>query len=153
IILSFPGANPLPAPICFILKPPATKENLCMAEPNTNPKPEIGPKPGCGQVSRRSFLRSSALALSGVAAVAAALEPLRDINDPLTLQRFFQKHYKQMTPQDMEKVLARISAEVEKQYKIRPHVKDYKPLDGVEFVYCLNLTRCIGCRKCVHACV
>ena len=26
-------------------------------------------------------------------------------------------------------------------------------MDGVEFVYCLNLTRCIGCRKCVHACV
>src|SRR5436190_4357652 len=104
-------------------------------------------------VTRRSFLRSSALALSGIAAVAAALEPLRDINDPLTLKRFFQKHYKQMTPEDMEKVLARISAEVYEQYKIRPHVKDYKPMDGVEFVYCLNLTRCIGCRKCVHACV
>src|SRR4051812_31086487 len=94
-------------------------------------------------VSRRSFLRSSALALSGVAAIAAALEPLRDINDPVTLKNFFQKHYKEMTPQDMEKVLARISAEVEKQYQIRPHIKDYKPMDGVEFVYCLNLTRCI----------
>jgi molybdopterin-containing oxidoreductase family iron-sulfur binding subunit len=32
-------------------------------------------------------------------------------------------------------------------------VRDLKPMDGVEFVYCLNLTRCIGCRKCVHACV
>jgi molybdopterin-containing oxidoreductase family iron-sulfur binding subunit len=53
----------------------------------------------------------------------------------------------------MEKVLARITREVERQYQIRPHVKDYKPMDGVEFVYCLNLTRCIGCRKCVHACV
>jgi molybdopterin-containing oxidoreductase family iron-sulfur binding subunit len=52
----------------------------------------------------------------------------------------------------METILARIADEVEKQYKIRPHVKDYKPMDGVEFVYCLNLTRCIGCRKCVHAC-
>ena len=26
-------------------------------------------------------------------------------------------------------------------------------MDGVEFVYALNLSRCIGCRKCVHACV
>jgi len=26
-------------------------------------------------------------------------------------------------------------------------------MDGVQFVYALNLTRCIGCRKCVHACV
>ena len=104
-------------------------------------------------INRRSFLRSSALAISGIAAIAAALEPLRDINDPLTLKNFFQKHYKELTPQEMEAILARIADEVEKQYKIRPHVKDYKPMDGVEFVYCLNLTRCIGCRKCVHACV
>ena len=53
----------------------------------------------------------------------------------------------------MQKVLDRIAREVEKQYAIRPQVKDYKPMDGAEFVYCLNLTRCIGCRKCVHACV
>jgi Fe-S-cluster-containing dehydrogenase component len=50
-------------------------------------------------------------------------------------------------------VLERIAREVERQYHLRPHVRDYKPMDGVEFVYCLNLTRCIGCRKCVHACV
>src|ERR1043165_1333338 len=101
-------------------------------------------------MNRRSFLRTSALAISGVAAIAAALEPLRDLNDYTSFQKFFQKHYKQLTPQDMDKICARIATEVEKQYKIRPHVKDYKPMDGVEFVYCLNLTRCIGCRKCVH---
>ncbi len=53
----------------------------------------------------------------------------------------------------MARVLKRIENEVERQYGIRPHVRDLKPMDGVEFVYCLNLTRCIGCRKCVHACV
>ena len=64
-----------------------------------------------------------------------------------------QKYYKEMTPEDMAKVIKRIENEMEKQYGIRPHVRDLKPMDGVEFVYCLNLTRCIGCRKCVHACV
>src|SRR5262245_30756292 len=93
--------------------------------------------PSGADINRRSFLRTSALAISGVAAIAAALEPLRDINDPLTLKNFFQKHYKELTPEEMEKVLARIADEVEKQYKIRPHVKDYKPMDGVEFIYCL----------------
>jgi molybdopterin-containing oxidoreductase family iron-sulfur binding subunit len=53
----------------------------------------------------------------------------------------------------MAKVLKRIENEVEKQYGIRPQVRDLRPMDGVEFVYALNLTRCIGCRKCVHACV
>jgi ferredoxin len=56
-------------------------------------------------------------------------------------------------PEEMDRVLKRIAAEVEKQYGVRPHVRDLKPMDGVEFVYALNLTRCIGCRKCVHACV
>ena len=76
-----------------------------------------------------------------------------DMNDFPSAEQFMQKYYKEMTPADMEKVLKRIEDEVEKQYGLRPHVRDYKPMDGVEFVYALNLTRCIGCRKCVHACV
>ena len=36
---------------------------------------------------------------------------------------------------------------------MRPIIRDLKPLDGVEFGYALNLTRCIGCRKCAHACL
>ncbi|HEY6168989.1 MAG TPA: 4Fe-4S ferredoxin, partial [Verrucomicrobiae bacterium] len=104
-------------------------------------------------MNRRSFLRTSAVLTSGLAALAASLKPLMEMEDFPTAERFMQKYYKEMTSADMEKVLKRISDEVEKQYGLRPHVRDYKPLDGVEFVYCLNLTRCIGCRKCVHACV
>lgn len=104
-------------------------------------------------VTRRSFLRSSAVVASGVAALAASLAPLRELADYTSFDEFMQKHYKEMTPGEMKNVLERISTEVERQYQVRPHLKDYKPMDGVEFVYCLNLTRCIGCRKCVHACV
>ena len=103
-------------------------------------------------VTRRSFLRGT-VALSGVAALAAALAPLRRLDDFTTVERFMQKYYKELTPDEMAKVLARITSEVEREYGIRPHVRDLKPMDGVEFVYALNLTRCIGCRKCVHACV
>ena len=104
-------------------------------------------------MSRRSFLRTSSVLASGIAALAASLAPLRELTDYTSAEQFMQKHYKEMTPKDMEKVLERITREVERQYQVRPHVRDYKPMDGVEFVYCLNLTRCIGCRKCVHACV
>jgi len=65
-------------------------------------------------ISRRSFLRTSAVLSAGVAAVAAGLAPLR---------------------------------------KLGQFSSVYKPMNGVEFVYALNLTRCVGCRKCVHACV
>jgi molybdopterin-containing oxidoreductase family iron-sulfur binding subunit len=49
--------------------------------------------------------------------------------------------------------MAAIADQVEREHGIRPHLRDLKPMDGVEFGYALNLTRCIGCRKCAHACL
>ncbi len=103
-------------------------------------------------MSRRNFLRGAA-AFGGLTALAASLAPLRQLEDFSSSEEFLQKYYKELTPDDMTKVISRIEREVQKEYGIRPHVRDLKPMDGVEFVYCLNLTRCIGCRKCVHACV
>jgi molybdopterin-containing oxidoreductase family iron-sulfur binding subunit len=105
------------------------------------------------RMNRRSFLRKSTVLASGIAALAASLAPLRELKDFTSTEEFLQKHYKELTPEEMTQVLARIEREVERQYGLRPHVRDLKPMDGVEFVYALNLTRCIGCRKCVHACV
>ena len=104
-------------------------------------------------MNRRSFLRTSAAAASGLAALAASLSPLRELHKFTSTEEFLQKYYRELTPEEMANVLKRIEREVEAQYGIRPHVRDLKPMDGVEFVYCHNLTRCIGCRKCVHACV
>lgn len=110
---------------------------------------------GPHMTSRRSFLRGGLAALGGVSALAAALSPLKDLDldDFGSMEKMLQKHYQEMNPAEMKAALARIEMEVEKRYKIRPHVKDFKPMDGVEFVYALNLSRCVGCRKCVHACV
>ena len=104
-------------------------------------------------VDRRSFLRSGLVAASGLAALAAALSPLRELHNFTTTEQWLQKYYKELTPDEMERVLQRIAAEVKRDYGVTARVRDLKPMDGVEFVYALNLTRCIGCRKCVHACV
>ena len=47
----------------------------------------------------------------------------------------------------------RIRGEVEKRWAIEPNLRDVRAREGVEFVYALNLSRCVGCRMCVHACV
>ncbi len=106
-------------------------------------------------ITRRSFLRRGTATAGGLAALAASLSPLRDLesDDKPTVEKFLQKHYKEMSAEDMESALERIRNEVERRYEVRPDIRDIKPMDGVEFVYALNLTRCIGCRKCVHACV
>ncbi len=106
-------------------------------------------------LNRRSFLRVGAAALGGMAALAAALSPLRDLDASgvANLEQFLQKHYKAMSPAELEAALERIRAKVEERFGVRPHLRDLKPMEGVEFAYALNLSRCIGCRKCVHACV
>jgi len=48
-------------------------------------------------------------------------------------------------------------AELERKYK-REHSKEIKvsdagPIPGVHFAYALDISRCIGCRRCVYACV
>jgi len=126
---------------------------------------EPGEQDGCGcgtrsyttrpGMTRRSFLRRGTAATGAVAAIAASLSPLRELTDTddFSVAKFIQKHYKEMDGKEMASALTRISNEVEKRYDVRPNIRDIKPMDGVEFVYALNLTRCIGCRKCVHACV
>ena len=126
---------------------------------STSDNSTAGQTTGSGDhtLNRRSFLRRGGAAVAGMAAPAASLKPLSDPElDPGdfgSIQKFLQKHYKEMSPEDMEKALDRIRADVEKRYGFRPEIRDIKPMDGVEFVYALNLSRCIGCRKCVHACV
>jgi Fe-S-cluster-containing dehydrogenase component len=119
-------------------------ENRAHEDPNS---------PGARRMNRRSFLRKSAFAASGMAALVAGLAPLRELDEFPSVGAFLRKHYTELTPEDMALVLERVENEVERQYGLRPHVRDLKPMDGVEFAFALNLTRCIGCRKCVQACV
>lgn len=105
------------------------------------------------RMSRRDFLKKTPVAVAWVAALAGALSPLRKLTDDIDVEEFLQQHYKELSPEDMERVLARITDEVEREYKVRPQLRDVTPMDGVQFAMALNLTRCVGCRKCVHACV
>ena len=106
-------------------------------------------------MTRRGFLYQGLAVLTGISAVAAAASPLRhlDPDDIPSLEEFLQKHYKEMTPEDKEQVFERIREAVAKRHGVQPQLTDPPPLDGVEFVYGLNITRCVGCRRCVHACV
>ena len=81
------------------------------------PDPNLNPDPARADaaVTRRSFLRTSAVLTTGLAALAASLKPLLEMNDFPTAERFLQKYYKELTPDDMAKVIKRIENEVEHQ--------------------------------------
>ncbi len=106
-----------------------------------------------GGISRRDFVTGAAVTLASATAGAAALSPLMDAEEIPTAEEFLQKHYRELSKADKKEIFQRIEDEVAKEYGVRATVDDPQPLDGVEFAYVLNIGRCIGCRRCVYACM
>ena len=105
------------------------------------------------EVSRRGFILGGVATAAGAAATAAALAPLRHLKDRPSVEELLQSYFRELGPEDKEAVLERIRRQVEQRYGVRPNLTDPRPMDGVEFMYALSIGRCVGCRRCVHACV
>jgi len=97
-------------------------------------------------LDRRTFLKGVALGLAGTAL------PLNKA-DASFWESFFQKHFKEMNDAEIKQVLGRLEREYEEKYKKVIKVGNQKAMPGVIFGYGLDLSRCIGCRRCVYACV
>lgn len=121
-------------------------------QPESNGKP--GPSGAAGDpFGRRIFLKTGLGTMAGLAAAAGVLEPLRDLRDAPTLDQFLQRHYTRLTPEMMDEVLKRVEDEIAREYDAEVRVGDYKPRDGVEFAFALNVSRCVGSRRCLTACM
>jgi Fe-S-cluster-containing dehydrogenase component len=99
------------------------------------------------QLSRRGFVKL-------LSAITAGTIAMPDPAAAFDLDAFLQRHFKELTDHDKRKILDRLEAEYRKKYDrddITIGATDAIP--GVRFGYALNLAKCIGCRKCVHACV
>lgn len=123
--------------------------------PEILPQEETTYHQGGPGLSRRSFLRNGIGIVGGMSAFVAALKPLMDLDpgDFDSVEGMVQKHYKEMDEAEMLTALERIRESVAARFGVDAVVSDVRPREGVEFVYALNLSRCVGCRKCVHACV
>jgi molybdopterin-containing oxidoreductase family iron-sulfur binding subunit len=102
-------------------------------------------------VTRRTALKVAGATLGG-AAFATALAPLTEWTKDLSVDEFLQKHYKELSPEEMAKVLARCEEEAHRRFGKKVRIRDLPPIEGVTFGYALNLSVCIGCRKCAEAC-
>ena len=117
---------------------------------NNSPLDNLGED---GEVSRRNFIKGGALALAGLAATGAALSPLLDAEEVPSAEELLQKHYKRLSDDDKKAIFARLQAQVKRDYDRQVTIIDPPPKEGTEFGYVLNIGRCIGCRKCVYACM
>ncbi len=96
---------------------------------------------GVSHVARRHFLRSAA----GVAA-AAALPACR-------VEELLGRNYRELSKEDLARNIQRLEAKYSARYGKHLRVGNEPPLPGTNFGYGLDLSRCIGCRRCVYACV
>jgi Fe-S-cluster-containing dehydrogenase component len=96
----------------------------------------------CCDPARREFLKMAAGA--GAAAALTACD----------VEGALRRHFKELSPEEVRRLLAKI----ERDHARRFGQKDWKatamaPRPGEEFGYGLDLSRCIGCRRCVYGCV
>ncbi len=101
--------------------------------------------------TRRNLLKAAGATL-GAAAFATAIAPLTAWKPAESIDEFLQKHYKEMTPTELAAILARLTQQTKEQYGVDVHIDAPPPIEGVQFGYALNLSICVGCRRCAEAC-
>jgi len=63
------------------------------------------------------------------------------------------RRLKEVSPARLKELLAGMERQYSAKYGKPVTVSGAQAIPGVEFAYALDLSRCIGCRRCVHACV
>jgi len=97
-------------------------------------------------LTRRKFL-------TGLAAGAVTLSlPITKANASLW-EEYFRQHFKRLDKEELQEILRNMERELSEQYGKKVTVKATPPMENVKFGYALDLSRCIGCRKCIYACV
>ncbi len=102
-------------------------------------------------ISRRTVLKAAGATL-GAAAFAKALAPLTEWTDDLSVDEFLQKHYRELNAEQLATGMKRIEDDTKENYGADVTVEDVRPQKGVKFGYALNLSVCVGCRRCAEAC-
>jgi molybdopterin-containing oxidoreductase family iron-sulfur binding subunit len=94
-------------------------------------------------LDRRDFLTALGVAAAGY--LVGCSQEAREA--------FFRQRFLELTPSELDLRLKRIREEHAAHYGKTVDVSAAPALPGVVFGYALDLSRCIGCRRCVYACV
>ncbi len=96
-------------------------------------------------LSRRGFLKKLPVATVGALAIAGCSS--QDIEE------FFQRNFRTLSKSEIDDVIRNLEKKYTAKYGKEFKVSAKEALDGTEFGYGLDLSRCVGCRRCVYSCV
>ena len=106
--------------------------------------------------TRRDFLRKagtySMASLSGAGMLMTVPKQAKATAN-VTWAEHFQKNYRLMTDDEKQEAIDRLEKRYSEEFGKAVKVDGSLAIDGVLFGYALNIQKCIGCRRCVKACV
>lgn len=100
--------------------------------------------------SRRDFLKTGAASIMGAAALMTMSD---DAKANIEWAEHFQGNYRLMTDEEKAEARARLEKRYSEEYGKAVVVDGTPAKEGVLLGYALNIRKCIGCRRCVKACV
>lgn len=95
-------------------------------------------------IERREFLRGMTAAASAIA--------LAGCGDRPALEGFLGRNFRELPPMEVSALLARLEGELGRKFDRKVRVENTPAAPGVQFAMGLDLSRCVGCRRCVYAC-
>jgi len=98
--------------------------------------------------TRREFIRNLSLTtLTGLSL------PLLSSCTKEEAEDFLQKHFREMTEEEKKRVIAKLEQRYLQKYGRKFQISTKEAVPDTFWGYGLELSRCIGCRRCVYACV
>jgi Fe-S-cluster-containing dehydrogenase component len=97
------------------------------------------------KLNRRSFLKTAAVASSAAVFSACISKEARE--------EFLQREFKSMSKDEIAQVLQRLEKKYTREFGREFSVSAKEAIPQTFFGYALDISTCIGCRKCVYACV
>jgi molybdopterin-containing oxidoreductase family iron-sulfur binding subunit len=94
--------------------------------------------------TRRGFFKAAG-GLMATAMLASCSEEVREA--------FFKQHFTELKGEELANRLAALEASYRSKLGAEVRVGAEPAMEGVLFGYALDLSRCVGCRRCVYACV
>jgi len=95
--------------------------------------------------SRRSFLKTLSLATFSALALSGC--------NMKSLDEFLQLNFKILSKKEKDDIIKNLETKYKEKYRKEFHVSAKPAIEGILFGYALDLSRCVGCRRCVYACV
>ncbi|MBE9516440.1 MAG: 4Fe-4S dicluster domain-containing protein [Proteobacteria bacterium] len=131
---------------------PADQPACSSGNPGSS-SPCLGPEENISD-SRRGFLKDAGgLTAASLVGTAALVTNSDDVEANTEWGEWFQKNYRLMTEEEKAEAVARLERRYSEEFGKEVTVDSTGPQEGVLFGYALNIQKCIGCRRCVKACV